>query len=189
MIEYTVIKSKRRTLGITVKLDGSVIVRVPLGCSKKQAEQFVNEKREWIEKAQKRMIEKRAAYGMTEGDGGEAKPVFTKDDIERLKKQAKRQFPALVADIAPLIGVTYGNITIRMQKTVWGSCAANGNLNFNCLLMLLPQNLQRYVVVHELCHRKEMNHSKAFWDEVEKYQPTYKEDRKQLKLLGTRLLQ
>ena len=69
----------------------------------------------------------------------------------------------------------YGKITIRNQKTRWESCSGKGNLNFNCLLMLMPPEVIDYVVVHELCHRKEMNHSKAFWKEVEKILPNYKE--------------
>ena len=84
-------------------------------------------------------------------------------------------------EYAAKIGVTYEHISIRAQKTLWGSCTAEGNLNFNCLLVLLPERVERYVVVHELCHRKEMNHSQKFWREVEKILPDYRELRKQLK--------
>lgn len=176
MIEYTFIRSKRKTISIAVKPDGSVVVKAPLTCSKKRAESFVSEKQEWIEKAQKKVANRQSA------------PKFSDAEVKSLKKQAKAELPSMVEELSKLIGVTYGTVSIRAQKSRWGSCSSKGNLNFNCLLMLLPENLRRYVVVHELCHRIEMNHSAAFWQEVGKYQPTFKEDRKQLHQLGSDLL-
>ena len=82
------------------------------------------------------------------------------------------------------MGVKYGRITVRRQKTRWGSCSSKGNLNFNCLLMLCPDFVVDYVVVHELCHLKQMNHSERFWAEVERVLPQYKEARKWLKENG-----
>lgn len=75
---------------------------------------------------------------------------------------------------APKIGVTYNIITIRCQRTRWGSCSSKGNLNFNCLLALFPNEVIDSVVVHELCHRKHMNHSPQFYAEIEKVFPEYK---------------
>ena len=89
---------------------------------------------------------------------------------------------------APLVGVTYGRITIRSQHTLWGSCSSKGNLNFNCLLMLTPPEVLDYVVVHELCHRKEMNHSARFRAEVEHVLPDYEIQRKWLRENGTALI-
>ncbi len=80
--------------------------------------------------------------------------------------------------------VDYGRITIRCQKTRWGSCSTKGNLNFNCLLMLAPSDVRDYVIIHELAHRKHMNHSKDFWKEVEIMIPDYKEKRKWLNTYG-----
>ena len=82
---------------------------------------------------------------------------------KKLASKALDYIPGRVKYYADIIGVTYGKITIRNQKTRWGSCSSKGNLNFNCLLMLMPPEVIDYVVVHELCHRKQMNHSKAFW--------------------------
>lgn len=100
---------------------------------------------------------------------------------ELLVAVAKRYIPERVAYWADIIGVTYGRISIRQQKTRWGSCSGEGNLNFNCLLMQMPKEIIDYVIVHELCHRKQMNHSKLFWAEVAKILPDYKERRKALK--------
>ena len=86
------------------------------------------------------------------------------------------------------MGVSYGRITIRSQHTRWGSCSAKGNLNFNCLLMLTPPEILDYVVVHELCHRKEMNHSARFWAEVARVIPGYEASKNWLKDNGSALI-
>ena len=114
-----------------------------------------------------------------------------KREIERFlleKQEARRGIPGRVAHFAPLVGVTYGRVTIRCQKTRWGSCSSSGNLNFNCLLLLAPPEVLDYVVVHELCHRKEMNHSPRFWAEVGRVLPDYKKRNKWLKENGSRLM-
>ena len=106
---------------------------------------------------------------------------FTEQEIAELKKQAKKYIPGRVDYYAAQMHVSYGRIAIRCQKTRWGSCSQKGNLNFNCLLMKLPPEIIDYVVVHELCHRLQMNHSPKFWAEVEKVLPDYKKYRKWLK--------
>jgi predicted metal-dependent hydrolase len=110
------------------------------------------------------------------------------DEIRALADRALKVIPERAAHFAPLVGVQYGRITIRNQKTRWGSCSSKGNLNFNCLLMLAPPEVLDYVIVHELCHRKEMNHSPRFWSEVAKVIPDYKKHEKWLKTEGTRLM-
>ena len=80
-----------------------------------------------------------------------------------------------------IMNVSVGRITIRNQKTRWGSCSSKGNVNFNYQLYYMPQELMDYVIVHELSHRRHMNHSAEFWAEVEKYCPEYRTYRKQLK--------
>ena len=108
---------------------------------------------------------------------------------QHLQNKACVVIPRRVAYFADKIGVSYGRITLRQQKTRWGSCAANGNLNFNWLLILAPPEVLDYVVVHELCHRKEMNHSQAFWKEVEAILPDYREREKWLKDNGWKLME
>ena len=90
-----------------------------------------------------------------------------------MTEEAKKMIPPLVEKYAALMGVTYGRVTIRHQKSRWGSCSSKGNLNFNCLLMLTPPECVEYVVIHELCHRKHMNHSAFFWAEVKRVMPDY----------------
>ena len=105
-----------------------------------------------------------------------------------LANQALAWFPPRVRIFADQIGVRVGRTTIRNQKTRWGSCSAQGNLNFNCLLMLCPPEIRDYVIVHELCHRLEMNHSPRFWAAVEKVLPDYRQRRKWLKTEGQAIL-
>ena len=109
-------------------------------------------------------------------------------EILELTAKAKEELPAIVKKYASLIGVTYGRITIRAQKTRWGSCTKTGNLSFNCLLMKMPENVRDYVIIHELAHRKELNHSSKYWAIVAEYCPWYKEAKQWLKDNGNRLL-
>jgi predicted metal-dependent hydrolase len=113
---------------------------------------------------------------------------LTPDEIQALANRALEVIPQRVAHYAPLIGVTYGRITIRNQRSKWGSCSSKGNLNFNCLLMLCPPEVRDYIVVHELCHRKQMNHSPAFWAEVARVLPEYKSREAWLKANGPSIL-
>jgi predicted metal-dependent hydrolase len=106
---------------------------------------------------------------------------YTKEEIKELADKACELIPKKVRHYASIIGVDYGRITIRNQKTRWGSCSSKGNLNFNCLLMLCPDEVIDSIVVHELCHRKYMNHSARFYEEVEKAYPEYSKWHKWLK--------
>ena len=181
-MDITVIKSNRRTIAIQVNPDCSVIVRAPRRVSNREIDRFIQEKEDWINKHIDKMRKKNAEY--------EALPFdkLTDEEINELADKALNYIPKRVAYFAEQIGVDYGRITIRNQKTRWGSCSSKGNLNFNCLLMLTPPEVIDYVVVHELCHRKEMNHSKAFWSEVEKVIPDYKVQVKWLKTEGSNIM-
>ncbi|MBR2976667.1 MAG: M48 family metallopeptidase, partial [Oscillospiraceae bacterium] len=108
--------------------------------------------------------------------------------LQRLTERAKLVFPERVRHFAPLVGTDYGRITIRCQKTRWGSCSSKGNLNFNCLLLLAPPEVLDSVVVHELCHRKQLNHSPRFYAEVLRVLPDYPRLHGWLKEHGAALL-
>lgn len=118
--------------------------------------------------------------------GGRRKHLRTvrkKEDPQRKQNRelARQRITRRVEYFAPLVGVTYNRIFIKEQKTRWGSCSSLGNLNFNWKLILLNEELLDYVVVHELAHRKQMNHSPTFWAEVERVLPDYRERRRRLK--------
>lgn len=173
---YQIIRSSRKTVSIQISPEGTVVVRCPRRLSVRAIQSFVEEKRPWIEKHLARRL---------------AQPQlspFTPEELRALAQQARQTFPERVAHYASLLGVTYGRITIRAQRSRWGSCSAKGNLNFNCLLMLAPPEVRDYVVVHELCHRLELNHSQRFWAWVERIVPDYKLHRKWLKDNGSSLI-
>lgn len=182
-MNITVIRSNRKTVAIQVNPDLSVTVRAPMRASAKYIEQILQEKESWIQKHMEQMISKKSRY-----ESQDMEPL-TYAEIRKLADKAMDYIPKRVNYFAKQVGVDYGRITIRNQKTRWGSCSGKGNLNFNCLLMLTPPEVIDYVVVHELCHRKEMNHSKAFWREVERILPDYRKSVKWLKEEGTRIIQ
>ncbi len=181
-MDIAVIRSNRKTVAIQVNADLTVTVRVPRHTSRKDIERIISEKEPWIRKHIEQIRAKKEAY--------EAMKTLhlTDEEIRELVDKARKYIPGRVAYFAEHMGVTYGRITIRNQKTRWGSCSSKGNLNFNCLLMLTPAEIIDYVVVHELCHRKEMNHSGAFWNEVEKVLPDYREAVRWLKEEGSQIM-
>ena len=180
--DISVIRSGRNTVSLQIDKDLKVTVRAPYRMSDAAVRKFIEEKSDWIEKHIRKMQERREEY---EAEPGE---LLTVEELRELARKAAEYIPGRVACYAPLIGVSYGRITIRNQRSRWGSCSSRGNLNFNCLLMLAPPEIIDYVIVHELCHRREMNHSPLFWQEVERVLPDYKRRRKWLKDNGERIM-
>ena len=172
-IPYKLIRSSRKTIAIQITPEG-VVVRAPLRISQAELDRFVNSKRDWIEGHLSKVPP--------------ALPMLSDAELGELADRARRVIPERVRHFALLVGVSYGTITIRRQKSRWGSCSAGGNLNFNCLLMLMPEDVIDYVVVHELCHRLQMNHSARFWAEVERVLPGYRTSLRWLKEHGTALI-
>lgn len=172
-ITYEWIRSHRKTSAIQIKEDGRVIVRTPYSVPRKQVEQFIEERIDWILKSREKL---RAVY--------EQKTSITEEMRMEGVKKALKVVPERVDYYARLMGISYGRITVREQKTRWGSCSGKGNLNFNWKLTLMPPEILDYVVVHELAHRREMNHSREFWRIVEQVLPDYQERRKRLRELA-----
>ena len=172
-MDYRLIRSCRRTVAIQIVKDG-VRVRAPLKMPVSVINAFVRSKQAWI---QKQLADQKQGLS-----------AFSPEELKELTILAKQDLAKRAARYAPAVGVSYGRITVRHQKTRWGSCSGKGNLNFNCLLMLAPETVRDYVVIHELCHLLEMNHSSHFWALVEKSMPEYRESRKWLRTQGKALI-
>lgn len=173
------IRARRKTLSIRITQEGNLEIRAPLGMPKGEIEAFLKEKAQWIETHRAKVL---AEYAQ-----GQEAPLG-EEEILTLAEQMRRCLPEKLNRHGASMGVTFGRVTIRCQQTRWGSCSSRGNLNFNCLLMLAPEEVLDYVVVHELAHRKQMNHSALFWREVERECPDYKKSLRWLKDRGGALL-
>lgn len=175
----TLLRSDRKTLSLSLSPKG-LILRVPKRCSQAQIEHFLQKNQGWIEKNARKMAEKEKELSLIQ--------PLTTAEVERLREVGKGVFAERVGRYAPLVGVDYRSITVKPMKTRWGSCSSKGSLNFNCLLLLAPPQVLDSVVVHELCHRKYMNHSAEFYALVEAVFPQYEDCRKWLNAYGDRLL-
>lgn len=173
------IRARRKTLSIRITQEGNLEIRAPLGMPKGEIEAFLKEKAQWIETHRAKVL---AEYTQ-----GQEAPLG-EEEILTLAEQMRQRLPEKLNRHAASMGVTFGRVTIRCQQTRWGSCSSRGNLNFNCLLMLAPEEVLDYVVVHELAHRKQMNHSALFWQEVARECPDYKKPLRWLKDRGGALL-
>lgn len=178
--DITITRSRRKTLVLGIDKNLRVYVKAPLRCSDREIRKFIDSRTEWLQKHLRQMEETQARL--------DALPPLTEAELCALARSAREYIPRRTAFFAPQLGVDYGKITIRSQKTRWGSCSARGNLNFNCLLMLTPPEVIDYVVVHELCHRREMNHSPRFYALVASLLPDYHQRRQWLKENGGALM-
>lgn len=173
-IRISVIRSARKSLGLEVRDANTVLARIPTRVSDRELKAFVENHRSWILEKTEVMAEREEKRKSTP-----APPPELLSKTDRMKIQLK--IGKRVRHYCEAMGVTVGYVTVKNQKTRWGSCSAKGNVNFNYQLAFLPDELLDYVVIHELAHRSHMNHSRAFWAEVEKYCPDYLERREQLK--------
>ena len=180
-LSVLLVRSSRKTLAVQIRADGTVIARAPLRMPKDRILYFLSEKASWIRMQQGKMQER-------ENMRQQARIHLDAAQEKELRERAKSVLAQRTAYFARQVGVTYGRITVRDQKTRWGSCSQTGNLNFNFRLILAPLEVLDYVVVHELCHRRQMNHSAQFWQEVAQVLPDYRKRKAWLTENGWRLM-
>ena len=171
-MDYTLIRTSRKTLAIYIRPGGVVEVRAPLRTPLREIDRFVASKEKWINEKRALVLKRKEP-----GPAVEA----------RCRRLAMEILPGKVAKYAGLMGVAPARVKISGAKARWGSCSAKGNLNFSWRLMLAGEDAIDYVVVHELAHLLEMNHGARFWAVVERALPDYTARRKQLRLLQRKL--
>lgn len=181
-LPYTLVRSSRKSCAVSIDPDSGITVRVPMRTTQKEIDRLLVEKRIWIIKHYLEMQKRLAEI-----------PHSDLTDTQRaaLEKRyidaAREYIPKRVAYYHRFTGGSYRRITIRDQKTRWGSCSGTGTLSFNWRLMLAPPAILDYVVVHELCHLTYMNHSADFWEMVSSVFPDCRAARKWLKDHGHEL--
>lgn len=167
IFEYKIIRSNRKTVSIQVDTDCNITVRAPYKVSEKEIEEFVSDKKEWLEKAVLKQMNR-----------NRNKKEYTDDEIKILKEKARVILPEKVKYYSSIMGVCPKSIKINSAKKRYGSCSGENNINFSLFLMDKDERFIDYVVVHELAHIKHHNHSKAFYEFIERFMPDYKERKK-----------
>lgn len=207
-LRLKIIRTNRRTLALEIAPDGTVLVRGPRYLPEAALRAFARSKRDWIEK-QLHQRAAHPAYVLEEGAllplYGEQIRVHLDPDVTRTnfrdgtlvlpggdgekalagaenfyRRQARKVFEERLAHYAPILGVVYASLAVTGAKTRWGSCSQKGEIRLNWRLLLGKREWLDYVVVHELAHRKQMNHSPAFWALVESVLPDYRVRKKEL---------
>lgn len=168
MPEIVIQKSLRRSISMRFDRKGILQVKAPVFMTQGQIQSFIEKNQDWIRKQQAKKQDSR----------------LEPEKIEHYKKLARETIPARVAEFATEYGFIYNSIKITSAMTRWGSCTSKKNLNFTYRLVLAPEFVRDYVIVHELCHLRQMNHSKKFWNEVAGIMPEYKIAEKWLKENG-----
>lgn len=178
-LDCRVIPSDRKSISIRITPEKDILIRIPGWLTEKQLSAYLSEKRDWILKTLAAIPE---PVSLSIRDKNRLAALE-----KRYRRAAKEYIPARVAYYRQFTGGSYDRVIIRDQKTRWGSCSSNGTLSFNYRLMLAPPAVLDYVVVHELCHLKHMDHSASFWQAVENVLPDYRERRDWLKKHGAEL--
>ena len=179
-MNYKIIHTGRKTIAIHVTKEAQVELRVPMKIPQKEIEKIVRQKQSWIEKTVEKML--RQSQNIE-------KIIITKETEQALLAKAKEILPQKIEYYSKLLGVAPTGIKISRAKTCWGSCSGKNSLNFSCRLMLADNDAIDYVVVHELAHIKEHNHSKRFWAVVKIVMPDYKIRKQKLNELQRRIFE
>ena len=211
-----IIRSKRKTLSLTINENAELIIRAPKRLSIEKIQDFINEKENWINR-KKRLIENQIKDVTSNHNKllylGNLFPInveqnaskelfftgeeFIANSIEpdslslSIKKWYKNKFKEIalprVAYFANKHNLMVNQVRIKNQKTMWGSCSSKNNINLNYLLLMAPMGVVDYVIVHELVHTIHRNHSTDFWDSVESIMPEFQEHKRWLKKNGYKL--
>lgn len=206
VIKYSIIRSKRKTLALTINKDGEVIARAPMRMSEEKISDFVRKKSHWIKKAiykTQQNIDFKNSFDFKNKvyilgkvynieDMPQAKKILNKGDVENkidtfehfYRGVANDFLPKKAKEISQITGLMYKTLKISKSKRCWGSYSKDGIMKLNYKLIVLPQPLINYVIVHELCHSKHLNHSQRFWNLVGKFVPNYYELREELNRYG-----
>lgn len=210
-VPITHIRSKRKSLTLIIEPGGNVVLKTPKYTSMKEIQRFLEKQSSWIST---KVIESKKNFTHYDFQPGSLTPykgvnleIIIDQNMRQItltdnsilipesidikaqllkwyKTKAREQITIYVEDLTSIIGITYNKIFIRNQKTRWGSCSGRKNLNFSWKVILTPPELIKYLVVHEVCHLVEMNHSRNFWKLVEKYDPLFIQHRKDLQKAG-----
>ncbi len=225
-IPYTLVRTRRRTIGITIDINGEVKVSAPLRVSERQIKEILHKKADWIARKLNEVTEKNSNITCRQFVSGESLPYLGKEYVleieekdlprarvsldggvlyvsiapglssesrkqeiqEALIKWYRQRFSEVVKEriekYSSRVNAAPNRVVIKDQKTIWGSCSKKGNINLNWKLVMAPPDIIDYVIVHELCHLKFMNHSKDFWGLVQSVIPDYNERRKWLRENG-----
>ena len=170
MIPYSLIRSDRKTISIEINPEGQVLVRAPRFASAASINAFVLEKQQWVEKSRLKVAERKSRQ-----------PVIEEGDKERCLQRAREILPEKVLYYGKKLGVMPTGITVTGAATRFGSCSGKNRLSFSWRLMAYPEEAVDYVVVHELCHILHKDHSPAFYREIERILPDYRQRIKLLK--------
>ena len=174
-MDVKIIRSNRKTVAIQVNSDLSITVRAPHFASEKDIEEILMKKEAWISKHIEEIKTRKKRFE------SESTDKFTPEKIKLLADKALEVIPMRVEYFANIMGVTYGNITIRNQKTRWGSCSIHSKkIRINLQLAAKPEECIEYVLVHELCHLLEPSHNERFYYFMDLYLPDWENRKKKL---------
>jgi hypothetical protein len=168
---YFVRHRRARRYLLRVEPDGRVRVTIPRGGSKREADAFVQRHTDWVARQRARLTP--SALGA--------------DERRALRERARTELPARLLELAALHGMTVTGVSIRNQRTRWGSCGRDGNISLNWRLVLMPPAVRDYVLIHELMHLRRLDHSPAYWKLVAAACPEYRDARQWLRLNGPAL--
>ncbi len=180
MVEIIVKRMKVKSYSIRITPDGKAELRVPLRASRASIDDVIKRYRPKMEEMAREHQKKAERYGKL--------PVLDEASLANYTEQTRQLLNERLDGFAAQVGAAYNRVNVKKQVSRWGSCSGKGNLNFNCLLSVLPPQVADYVMVHELCHLKQLNHSPAFWAEVARIMPDYQKSKRWLKQYGSVLI-